>query len=74
MVQLEPMSDLEISTGNLQIPPDTLEQLLAIAKLADQATAYTTFADYQELKSNNTLQAQQKDLDCLLYTSDAADD
>jgi integrase len=44
------------------VPADALQQLLAIAKLADQATAYAAFADYQALKATSTLQAQKKDL------------
>jgi len=57
------MSDLESYRGYPDIPAGILQQLLAIADLADQATAYTAFADYQELKAKSTLQAQQKDLE-----------
>jgi hypothetical protein len=57
------MSDLKIQTETILIPADTMAQLLEIADLANQATAYTAFADYQELKAKSTLQAQQKDLE-----------
>jgi integrase len=57
------MNDLVHVNQFTEISGETMQQLLAIAQLADHVSAHAAFADYQSLKAASTLQAQQKDLE-----------
>ncbi|MFT5193774.1 MAG: integrase [Cellvibrionaceae bacterium] len=52
----------KLSTSDLTEYNAAIDTAIMIGRLADAATSLTVFTDYQKLKSQNTLQAQHRDL------------